>query len=241
MTRRLRFGDVGSTNTVALERVRDGERPPFWVTATRQLAGRGRLGRSWVSEPGNLYATLTLSEPAAPERLPTLSIVTATAARRAIEIASGATALEVKWPNDILLDGAKVAGILLEAHLVDGERVVCIGCGVNCRSHPEHTAYPATNLATAGYPVKPDRLFASLDDSMDAALAAWHRGERTQPFLDEWLANAHGRDGRVSVGTPGGRVSGTLRGIDGTGRLLLDTDNGRMTITAGDLEAPRTE
>ena len=241
MARRIALEDVGSTNTVALERIEEGERPPFWVTATRQIAGRGRMGRAWDSPPGNLYATHAFVDEGPPERRALLSLVAATAVRAAIVEASGARPVTLKWPNDVLLDGAKVAGILLEAHAAEGRRLVLIGCGINCATHPRQVDYPATNLSAAGYPVEPDCLFAALDRRMATALAAWNLGERSRPIIDEWLAHAHGLGERTTVRTPTGRLAGTLRGLDETGRLLLDTDDGRVAIAAGDLEPPRAE
>ena len=241
MFRTIALGDVGSTNTEALERLFRGEAPPFWLTAERQLSGRGRLGRAWVSERGNLYATLALRDPAPPDRLSSLSLVAAVAARRAVVATTGNGQTRLKWPNDLILDGAKVAGILLEAHVVDAVRYVLIGCGINCSSHPEQAAYPTTDLRSAGYPVEPDRLFASLNETMSTALAAWDRGERTQPFLDEWTAHAHRMGETVTVSSADRRVAGRLLGLDEMGRLLLETDGGCVTIAAGDLEAPRAE
>src|SRR5947207_10376488 len=107
---------LDSTNSEALKLAQGGERGPLWVVAARQTAGRGRRGRNWVSQPGNLYATLLLTDPAPAERWPQLSFVAALALRDAV--AALAPALEarvaIKWPNDLLLDGAKVAGILIE-------------------------------------------------------------------------------------------------------------------------------
>src|SRR5229473_5485322 len=107
---------VGSTNAEALAYARSGERGPLWITARRQTAGRGRRGRTWVSEPGNLYATLLLTDPGPAERAAELSFVAALAVRDAIvEMAPGlGSRLKVKWPNDLLIDRAKVAGILIE-------------------------------------------------------------------------------------------------------------------------------
>src|SRR5947209_20195705 len=108
---------LASTNTEALTLARAGERGPLWVTAGRQSAGRGRRGRTWTSESGNLYASLLLTEPAPPEHWPELSFVMALAIHDTIaDLAPAARPrLAIKWPNDLLLDGAKFAGILTEA------------------------------------------------------------------------------------------------------------------------------
>src|SRR2546426_2482581 len=107
---------LGSTNSEALQLARHGERGPLWVTAERQSAGRGRRGRSWVSPPGNLYASLLLTDPASPEHWPELSFVAALAIHDAVVEAAAALKpqLAIKWPNDLLLSGKKFAGILIE-------------------------------------------------------------------------------------------------------------------------------
>src|SRR5262245_14857271 len=144
---------LASTNTEALTLARAGERGPLWVTAGRQSAGKGRRGRSWTSEPGNLFASLLLTEPAPPEHWAELSLVAALAIHDAIaDLAPAARSrLAIKWPNDLLLDGAKFAGILAEA---EGTTVV-VGIGLNCASHPADTDYPATNLAAARIKLSP--------------------------------------------------------------------------------------
>src|SRR6266481_4556190 len=121
---------VDSTNAQALRLARAGERGPLWIVAKTQTAGRGRRGRTWVSEPGNLYASLLLTDPAPPERFPELSFVAALALHDAIggRTPGLASRLVLKWPNDLLIDRNKFAGILVE-----GEGVaVAIGVGVNC-------------------------------------------------------------------------------------------------------------
>ena len=120
-----------STNTEALTLARAGERGPLWVTAGRQSAGRGRRGRSWTSEPGNLFASLLLTEPASPEHWSELSLVAALAIHDTIADLAPASRprLAIKWPNDLLLDGAKFAGILAEG---EGATTVVIG-RASCR------------------------------------------------------------------------------------------------------------
>src|SRR5262249_30015854 len=133
------YETLGSTNAEALALARAGERGLLWVTAQRQSAGRGRRGSQWISPPGNLYATLLLTEPSRPAQAPQLSFVAALAAHDAVTICAPqlGPSLKVKWPNDLLVDKAKVAGILLE-----GENTpifaVAIGIGVNCATHPDN-------------------------------------------------------------------------------------------------------
>src|SRR5215470_3181240 len=155
---------LGSTNAEALRLARSGERGPLWVVARRQTAGRGRRGRTWISEPGNLYASLLLGAPGPAEHWPELSFVAALAIYDAVvEVAAAlAPGLAIKWPNDLLLAGKKFAGILIEAENTGGEGAVAVGIGVNCASHPAATDHPATDLAAAGAPCSPETLFAAL-------------------------------------------------------------------------------
>src|SRR5215469_2812357 len=134
---------LGSTNAEALRLARQGERGPLWIAADRQTAGRGRRGRAWISPRGNLYASLLLTEPAAAEHWSQLSFVAALAMHDAVvEIAGDLKPLlTIKWPNDLLLAGAKLGGILIEAE--SGISAVVVGIGVNCASHPADTEFPA--------------------------------------------------------------------------------------------------
>lgn len=229
-----RFGDVGSTNDVAFELAERGEPAPFWVVAERQLKGRGRRARHWVSEPGNLYASLLLPEPAPPDRLGTLSLVAAVALRRAIlSVPRIDSAITLKWPNDILIDGAKVSGILLEAR--EGGALVVIGCGVNCAHHPPDTSYPATDLHSAGLVVTPETLFAVLRKEMTEALRRWDKGACFSDIRTEWLASAYGMGAPAAVAALEGTVRGVARSIDMDGRLVMDVAGREMVIAAGDL------
>lgn len=188
-----------------------------------------------MSEPGNLYATLALRDPAHVPALGTLSLVAAVAVRRALVAATGAEGFQLKWPNDVLLGGAKVAGILLEAFDAGGARWATVGCGVNCTHHPSDTPYAATDLRAAGLASGVEPLFAALEHEMAVAIAAWDRGRDFAPLRDEWLANAHGMDAPATVRAPGRTVEGTARGLAPDGRLLLETAEGMEAIAAGDL------
>src|SRR5262249_58037893 len=156
---------------------RRGEGGPLWVPAERQRAGRGRRGRAWISPPGNLYASLLLTGPAAVECWPQLSFVAALAIHDAVvEVAADLKPrLAIKWPNDLLLAGAKFAGILIEG---EGDvSAVAVGIGVNCARHPADTDFPATDLTAAGAAVSPATLFSALSIKMLRRLPQWDGGE----------------------------------------------------------------
>ncbi len=230
------YDTLGSTNAEALALARAGERGPLWITAKSQSAGRGRRGSAWVSAPGNLYATLLLTEPSAPAQAPQLSFVAALALHDAVsEVAPQlAPALTVKWPNDLLLGGKKLAGILIEG---DSEKVfaAAIGFGVNCVSHPAETDHPATDLAASGTQVAPERLFAALVPAMQRRFAQWQRGEGFAAIRADWLKRAAGLGEEIRVRLPERELSGRFEGLDDTGRLLLRGQGGVTAVTAGEV------
>jgi BirA family biotin operon repressor/biotin-[acetyl-CoA-carboxylase] ligase len=232
--RLVSYDTIGSTNAEALRLARQGERGPLWVTAKSQSAGRGRLARSWVSEPGNLYASLLLSEPSAPLHYPELSFVAALALHDAVggRIPGLAQRLVLKWPNDVLIDRNKFAGILLEG---EGTAVV-VGIGVNCIHHPQKTEHPATDLATAGVRLSPEGLFAPLSAAMAARLKQWDRGDGFSAIRGDWLARAAGVGKPVQVRLAEGEFTGIFDTVDANGRLVLRLADGTMrTVTAGDV------
>lgn len=237
--RHLALGDVGSTNSEAMARARAGDPGNLWVTARRQLQGRGRRGRPWISEEGNLYASLLLLDPAPIARLGTLPLVAALAVYRALRphFASTPQALAIKWPNDILVDGRKINGILLESESLSGGHIaVVIGCGINCRHHPDNPAYPATDLADCGIDADPQAVFAALAREMATALVQWNRGTGFDVVREAWMRAARGIGETVTVNLHEGQVTGVFEDIDVDGYLCLATEHGtRRRISAGDL------
>jgi BirA family biotin operon repressor/biotin-[acetyl-CoA-carboxylase] ligase len=219
---------LGSTNTEALSLANRGERGPVWVTVERQTAGRGRRARTWISQPGNLYASLLLTAPAPAERWPQLSFVAALAIHDAVvAIAAGlAPRLAIKWPNDLLLDGAKFAGILIEGQGGgDASNAVVVGIGVNCATHPTDADYPATDL-----------VFGALSAKMLARLAQWNSGEGFSTIRAEWLARAAGLGEDVRVRLPGREITGRFEALDEAGGLRLRLPDGAVTtVAAGDV------
>jgi BirA family biotin operon repressor/biotin-[acetyl-CoA-carboxylase] ligase len=229
---------LGSTNVEALARARAGEQGPLWISARNQSAGRGRRGRTWVSEPGNLYATLLVTDPGPAECAAELSFVVGLAARDAVAkmAPSLASALKLKWPNDLLLGDAKLGGILIEGERTPAGLAVAIGIGLNCAHHPANTEFPATDLAAAGVRVAPEGLLAALAAAMPARMAQWERGEGFSSIRADWLAHAVGLGGEVRVRLERRDMIGRFEALDAHGRLLLRLAEGRIeTITAGDV------
>jgi len=234
--RTLQYDTLGSTSAEALVLARAGERGPFWVVAKSQSAGRGRRGNQWASPPGNLYATLLLLEPSPPAAAPQLSFVSALALHDAVAACAPALGpdLRVKWPNDLLLGEAKLAGILVEGEKAPGF-VVAIGIGVNCASHPPDTAYPAIDLAAAGALVTPEQIFAALASAMPRRLAQWQRGEGFADIRADWLKRAAGLGRPIKVRLPESELWGRFDGLDEHGRLLLAGEGGLTAVTAGEV------
>jgi BirA family biotin operon repressor/biotin-[acetyl-CoA-carboxylase] ligase len=228
--------EIDSTNAEALRRARRGEQGPLWVTARVQSAGRGRRGRAWTSGPGNLHATLLLTDPSPPALAPQLSFVAALALYDAVvQIAAAIRPhLELKWPNDMLCRGAKLAGILVEG---EGTPLsVAIGIGVNCAQHPERTDYPATDFAAERVKVYPACLFRALSATMVRRLQQWERGEHFATIREDWLEHARGLGHELRVRLAERELIGQFDSLDTTGRLLLRLpDGGIEAIAAGDI------
>ena len=234
--RHIAYETLGSTNAEALARARAGERGPLWITAASQSAGRGRRGSTWVSAPGNLYATLLLSEPSPPEHAPQLSFVAALALHDAIGECAPQIGplLKVKWPNDLLLNGAKLAGILIEGE-GDPTFSVAIGIGINCAAHPDGMAFPATDLAAAGALVTPAQALAVLSAAMYKRLDQWQRGQGFAGIRADWLKRAAGLGQEIHVRLPERELTGSFQGIDDAGHLLMVGASGVTTVTAGEV------
>lgn len=236
----VRFTEIGSTNAEGLARLARGETMPVWLVADVQTAGRGRRGRPWTSEVGNLFATLVLANPAPVAQLAQLCFVAGLALRDAVLRASpeiSADALKLKWPNDLLLDGGKLAGILVEGGTdAAGRPAAVIGFGVNCLHHPDNLPYRATSLQGAGHPATPDRVLEALDIAMAARLSQWNGSQGFGEIRADWLRHALGMGDQVSVKMGEREVVGRFESIDARGAMMLRRKDGVAEIvTAGDI------
>ncbi len=234
--RHITYETLGSTNAEALKLARARELEPLWISALRQDAGRGRRGSTWVSPPGNLYASLLLSEPSPKPLAPQLSFVAALALHDALcDCAPRLGPLfKLKWPNDVLLGPDKLAGILIEGESEPAFAVV-IGFGVNCASHPPGTAFPATDLLKAGARVAPEALLAALATAMLRRLAQWGHGAGFAAIRADWLVHAAGLGEDIRVRLPERELAGRFRGLDEAGRLQVEQPGGLATVTAGEV------
>ncbi|HEY7811040.1 MAG TPA: biotin--[acetyl-CoA-carboxylase] ligase [Allosphingosinicella sp.] len=220
--------ETGSTNDDLAALALAGETEGAWLRAERQTSGRGRQGRAWSSPPGNLYAsTLVRLQPADPPA-PTLALVAAVALHEVASAWAPEAAIRIKWPNDLLAGGAKLAGILLERA---GEAVV-IGFGANLAHHPEGLERPVTSLAAlTGSAPEPGSFLEQLAESFARHLARW-RSQGIAPIRAAWLERAHPQG--TALTTPEGE--GLFDGLDETGALRLRLPHGEVRLVhAGDV------
>ncbi len=242
---------VETTSSEAAAAARLGDVGDVWFAALQQTAGRGRRGRRWETPYGNLVASLLIVPDADPAVTATLGFVAGVALNQALRAALPAgivrtgidgadgqgTRIALKWPNDVLADGAKLAGILLEAvKRPDDRMAVVIGFGVNVVAAPEGLPYPATSLRALGVDVAAQPLFAALSDAWVEAIEIWRGGRGVAEILRLWRAAAAGIGAEVAVSREGDVVRGIFETIDDAGRLIVRaTDNSRIAITAGDV------
>ncbi|CAN5374813.1 biotin--[acetyl-CoA-carboxylase] ligase [soil metagenome] len=215
-----------------LDRARHGASEGLWLRAERQTGGRGRQGRTWVSPPGNLYAsTLVRLRPTDPQAA-SLALVAAVALDEAVRAHHAGALPVLKWPNDLLIEGAKLSGILLER---TGDAVV-IGFGVNLAHHPTDLDRPATSLAAQGAAVDPGTFQETLAESFARWLGIW-RGRGLGAVRTRWLDRAHPSGTPLTARLPdGSAVDGLFDGLDMTGALVLRlADGGRRVIHAADI------
>lgn len=239
--RHIALDKVTSTNDEAMARLRAGEPGDFVVTAREQSGGRGRQGRVWTSPPGNLYMSLALRDPAPAALAPQLGFVAGVALADVLRARlDGDVRLKLKWPNDVLFDGAKLAGMLLESSMLPGGGLGCVvGIGINCRSHPDGLAYPATSLDAAGARnADPASILADFTRRFDIQMREWNDGSGFAAVRRAWLSMAAGLGQPIGITTPRRGLDGIFRDLDATGRLLLDTAGGTVAVEAGDVFFP---
>ena len=218
--------ETGSTNDDVAVLAAEGAREGTWLRAERQTGGKGRQGRAWLSPAGNLHASTLVRLRRDDAPAPTLALVAAVALQEVVAIY--APAVQIKWPNDLMFDGAKLAGILLERR----DDAVILGFGVNLARHPEGLDRPATSLAAlAGMAPDPALFLEILARNFSRWLARW-RQDGLAPVRAAWLAAAH------PVGTPLATPEGEglFDGLDESGALKLRLADGSLrVIHAGDV------
>ena len=224
--------EAGSTNAVVAARAREGAAEGLVVAAEHQSAGQGLLGRVWESPR---YAGLTFSvllhPPVADRRWPWLPLLTGVAVVDALA-AVGAPPARLKWPNDVLLDGLKVAGILAERVDTPRGAAAVVGVGLNvAQTRPELPVPTATSLALAGAAVDRAAVLRSVLERLHGAYVGWRAGSPRDRYLA--LCDTVGRQVRVEL--PRGVLEGTATDVDADGALVVASGGRRTAVTAGDV------
>jgi BirA family transcriptional regulator, biotin operon repressor / biotin---[acetyl-CoA-carboxylase] ligase len=236
--RLITFDSIGSTNEEAVRLARDGAAAGTLLWALEQTAGRGRRGRAWVSLPGNFYASLILRPDCPASRMSQLGFVAALAIGGAVAAVCPGFGVSYKWPNDILINGRKVAGILLESEMIlpDRPSFVVIGVGVNLTVAPRDTEFPATSLRDeGGGTVPPGAMLEEFARHFHEWETCW-QSEGFAPVRVAWLAQAaisRGLPIRVRLGASS--FHGRFIDLNEEGALLLDAAGERRQISAGEV------
>ena len=241
------FDRIGSTNAEAMARARDGERGPMWFVTSEQTAGRGRRHRPWIAPRGNLASSILEVVDVSPAVAATLGFAAGVALEAALQKVSIEASLRsagsdhmkfsLKWPNDVLAGRQKLAGILLEAEAVAGDRLaVVVGIGTNVVAAPEGTPTPATSLAALGVQVGAGEVFTALSDGWAEFRGIWDGGRGFGEIRKLWLARAAGLGQAVAIKSGGATIEGTFDTLDEQGCMVVRTSTGgRVPITAGDV------
>lgn len=235
---RVVFDSIDSTNAEAARRAAAGDTGPYWIRATQQTAGRGRRGRSWTSDPGNLFLTYLGAAAKPPGEVALLSFAAALAVADIADHAIGRPTARLKWPNDVLIVGRKVAGILLESGaLKDGRTWFAVGIGINVASAPSDVNQPiaALSAATGAKAMTLD----ALETLLRRRLAFWAgclERDGFAPLREAWMARAHGVGAPVTARLGAEEITGVMRGLAPDGALQLElSDKDTRLITAGEV------
>jgi BirA family biotin operon repressor/biotin-[acetyl-CoA-carboxylase] ligase len=226
---------VGSTMDLARDAAKHGAPEGTVVLADEQTAGRGRLGRSWITPPAvNLASTIILRPPATALRA--VSMVTPLAICEAVEEVAGVRCA-IKWPNDVQAGGKKLAGVLIETEVTDGESVVLVGAGINVnfdpRQHEEIRDIATSVAAELGKAIERERLFAEYLARFEERYNAAKDGASMR---DDWRARLSMLGQNVKVTWPGRSVEGRAEDVDDDGSLIVRTASGEaVAVEAGDV------
>lgn len=241
------FDQVGSTNSEAMSRARAGDRGPLWCVTTLQTAGRGRRQRAWVAPRGNLASSVLEILDVTPAVAATMGFAFGLAHETALRRVSVEANMRLaapdqlqyllKWPNDVMVRGHKLCGLLVEAEAVEGARLAVVaGIGTNIVAAPEGTPTPAISLAALGVHVGAEELFAALSEAWVEFFGIWDHGRGFAEIRKRWLDRAYGLGDRVAIQTGNVTVEGIFDTLDEAGCLLIRTADGRrVPITAGEV------
>ena len=222
---------IDSTNSEARRRLDLGEPTPFWIISDEQTEGRGRLGRHWISKPGNLYSTYTFPFTAAATTASQISFVAAIAIHDvATSFITGAD-ISLKWPNDCLINGAKFSGVLAEMH----EGFMILGMGLYVSHEPDDLPYEATSIAAHTNTAVVAEVFLALQLKLKKWLQIWDNAQGFQHIHRGWEARCSAIGKPMSLDTGSTMLHGTFVGLAPDGGLVLNHDNTTTIHHAGDV------
>ena len=233
------FDEIDSTNTEAHRRASSGERGPVSLVGRVQTAGKGRLGRQWLSGSGNLYSTALVPLDGMSADVPCMALSVALAVRDAVVDLSNRLVIPgLKWPNDVRIDGAKLCGILLESGLTPSRDYwLAIGVGINLAHAPSVDNYETISLVDAGGGLKtPEEAIAVLNQTLKKRLKQQLHAGRSS-IIRDWMDATDQKGKRCAAQHGSERVQGLYHGLDEFGQLQIKQDDGKIiTITAGDVD-----
>lgn len=233
----IHFGSVGSTQDEARSIYKKGERGPLWIRADEQTKGRGRRDRHWVSKKGNLYTTFLFPSDAQPASAALYGFAASLAIADTLEIYRPRRDITLKWPNDVLVGGAKISGLLIERQA----EALLLGIGINLVTNPRDTPYPATNLLAEMHKEDlsgPEPLYTGVEATL--ALLCSNVSDRFktlsqsgfEPIRQAWLSRAHHLNKIVQVNGE----TGFFTDLERDGALCLMRSDGRkIFVHAGDV------
>jgi len=239
------YSECASTNAIAADYARSNSVSPVWIIAGKQTGGKGRKGRTWVSDEGNLYASLLFSPAIAPSDLNALPFIIALAVRDTlIELGAAPMDVQCKWPNDILVKGRKICGILIESSARSASALdyVIVGIGINLMHSPADAQFKATSLKDClGNRVSVQTALQILAASVKRRLDIWNT-QNFEPVRAEWTSCAWGLGEIRHINTAGEAFDAKLVGLDGQGGLLVQLKNGtQRQIVAADIFPVNTQ
>lgn len=236
------FTEIDSTSAELARRARAGDLSPVWIQAGKQTAGKGRRGRAWESQKGNLFCSgLFPIEDGDLEAAARLSYAAALAVAQTCDAFIPPDLIAIKWPNDILVSGAKAAGILLESGTGPAGEWLCVGIGLNLLNAPQDTPYPVTSLSAHMDVDDPEKIptamgaLAILADCFESWRTIYSK-EGFAPIREAWLARAAGLGQPITARLMSGDVRGTFIGLSKKGELKVQETGGAVTyISSGEV------